>query len=195
MKKAIETIKKGGILLHKTDTIWGLGCDATNIKSIKKIYSIKKRDLNKPLIILVNNKKMLNEYVEKVPGNISEIIDKKVGAITIIYPNPKNIPAILIRKKSIAIRITKNKKCRLIIDKINKPIVSTSANISGKPFPGNFSEIDNEIINSVDYILEEIEEDSINKPSSIYRINKNQEIEHIDRWKSQTYQIKKYFHL
>jgi len=181
MKKAIETIKKGGVLLHKTDTIWGLGCDATNIKSIKKIYSIKKRDLNKPLIILVNNKKMLNEYVEEVPGNISEIIDKKLGAITIIYPNPKNIPAILIHKKSIAIRITKNKKCRLIIDKINKPIVSTSANISGKPFPGNFSEIDNEIINSVDYILEEIEEDSINKPSSIYRINKNQEIEHIDR--------------
>ena len=181
MKKAIEIIKKGGVLLHKTDTIWGLGCDATNIKSIKKIYSIKKRDLKKPLIILVNNKKMLNEYIEKVPENISEIIDKKPGAITIIYPNPKNLPAILIHQKSIAIRITKNKKCRLIINKINKPIVSTSANISGKPFPGNFSEIDNEIINSVDYILEEIKEDSTSKPSSIYRINKNQEIEHIDR--------------
>ena len=146
MKKAIETLKKGGVLLHKTDTIWGLGCDATNIKSIKKIYSIKKRNLNKPLIILVSNIKMLNEYIEKVPKVILDLINKKPGSITIIYPNPKNLPAILIHKKSIAIRITKNKKCRFIINKINKPIVSTSANISGKPFPKNFSEIDNEII-------------------------------------------------
>ena len=183
MKKAIEIINKGGILLHKTDTIWGLACDAKNIESIKKIYSIKKRDLNKPLIILVSNKKMLNKYVKKTPGNILSLINKINGLATIIYPNPKNLPEILTHKGSIAIRITKNKKCQEIINTINKPIISTSANISGDPFPKNFSEIHSEIKKSVDYILKEkdINKETINKPSSLYRINEKLELEYIDR--------------
>jgi len=181
MNKAIQIIKKGGILLHKTDTIWGLACDAKKTKSIKKIYSIKKRDLNKPLIILVSSKKMLNEYVDKVPENILSLINTKNGLVTIIYPNPKGIPEILIHKKSIAIRITKNKKCQEIINKINQPIVSTSANISGEPFPKKFSEINDEIKESVDYILTEKNEDTVNKPSSLYRINEKQELEYVNR--------------
>jgi len=182
MKKEIEIINKGGILLHKTDTIWGLACDAKNTESIKKIYSIKKRNLNKPLIILVSDKKMLNEYVEKVPDNILSLINKINGLATIIYPNPKSLPEILTHKGSIAIRITKNKKCQEIINEINKPIISTSANISGEPFPKKFSDINSKIKKSVDYILKgEDNKGNISKPSSLYKINENQELEYIDR--------------
>ena len=183
MKKAIDIINKGGVLLHKTDTIWGLACDAKNAESIKKIYSIKKRDLNKPLIILVSDKKMLNEYVEKVPDNILSLINKINRLATIIYPDPKGLPEILTHKGSIAIRITKNKKCQKIINEINKPIISTSANISGDPFPKKFSEINSKIKKSVDYILKEKDnnKETINKPSSLYKINQNQELEYIDR--------------
>ena len=181
MKKAIDTIKNGGIILHQTDTIWGLGADATNIESIKKVYSIKNRKINNPLIILVNNVQMLKKYVTDCPDNILNMINKIGGVITIIYPNPKNLPQILIQKNSIAIRITRNKTCKSIITKINKPMVSTSANISGDPYPKKFSEINKKIKNAVDYILEDSNKESISNPSCLYRLNKNEKLEYINR--------------
>ena len=185
INKECEIISRGGILLHKTDTIWGLACDALNLNSIHKIYRIKKRPSNKPLIILVNSLEMLQKYVYNVPKNITDKIKKFDKPSTIIYSNPKNLPQILIHNNSIAIRITKNKKCKEIINTIKNPIVSTSANISGEPFPKKFSEINSLIKKSVDYIIKEKNEDNKSddkvKPSLLYRINKKQELEHIDR--------------
>ena len=185
IKKEIKILNSGGVLLHKTDTIWGLACDAINYNSIKKIYSIKKRELNKPLIILVNNFEMLKRYVNNIPIYLANEINNINEPSTIIYSNPKKLPEILIHNNTIAIRITKNIQCKEIINSINKPIVSTSANISGDPFPRNFSEISDKIKKSVDYILKEENENNNtakkNKPSKLFRINDKQELEYLDR--------------
>ena len=175
--KSVQILESGGIILYPTDTIWGIGCNAENEKSIKKIYKIKNRELNKPLIILVNNKEMLRKYVEKIPEKIEKILEQNTTPTTIIYPNPKKLPKILMKSKSIAIRITKDPLCLQIIKKLNKPIISTSANISKFPYPKNFREINMRIKKMVDYIVMLKINFNLEFPSSIVKINSKNEIQ------------------
>lgn len=153
--KALEILQSGGTILYPTDTIWGIGCDATNPDAIKKIFDIKKREQNKSLIILVESEKRLQDLVD-VPEMAWQIIDLSEKPVTIVYENPKNLPKELLAEDgSIGIRIVKNDYCKKLISKLNKPLVSTSANLSGQKSPMKFSDISDEIKNSVDYIVED----------------------------------------
>ena len=155
MEKIIETLKNGGTILYPTDTIWGIGCDATNIEAINKIFDIKKRDKNKSMIILVESEKRLQDLVD-VPEMAWEIIDLSEKPVTIVYENPKNLPKeILAEDGSIGIRLVKDDFCKKLISKLNKPLVSTSANFSGEKSPLQFSDISQKIIDSVDFAVEE----------------------------------------
>ena len=155
MQNLIDTLKSGGTILYPTDTIWGIGCEATNADAINKIFEIKKREKNKSMIILVESEKRLQDLVE-VPEMAWEIMDLSEKPVTIIYDNPKGLPKeILAEDGSIGIRLIKDDYLKKLIGKLNKPLVSTSANLSGDKSPMKFSDINQEIINSVDAIAEE----------------------------------------
>lgn len=155
MEKLIETLKSGGTILYSTDTIWGIGCDATNIEAINKIFEIKKREKNKSMIILVESAKRLEDLVE-VPEMAWEIMDLSEKPVTLIYDNPKGLPKeILAEDGSLGIRLVDDLFLKKIITKLNKPLVSTSANFSGEKSPMKFSDISQEIIDAVDFVAEE----------------------------------------
>ncbi len=155
MEKALETLKSGGIILYPTDTIWGIGCDATNVEAINKIFEIKKREKTKSMIILVENEKRLQDLVD-VPEAAWQIIDLSEKPVTIVYDNPRGLPKELLAEDgSIGIRLVKHDFCKKLISKLNRPLVSTSANFSGDKSPMKFSDINPEIINLVDYAVEE----------------------------------------
>lgn len=155
MEKLVETLKSGGIILYPTDTIWGLGCDATNIDAINRIFEIKNREKAKSLIILVESEKRLQDLVD-VPAMAWEIIDLSEKPVTIIYDNPRNLPQELLAEDgSIGIRLVKDNFCKRLISKLNKPLVSTSANFSGEKSPMQFSEISLDLQKKVDAIAEE----------------------------------------
>ena len=138
----IEVINSGGIILYPTDTIWGIGGDATNPDVIKKIYHIKERERNKSLLILVDSYKMLQKYVEEIPMEIWEILEKSIEPTTIIYSNPKNLPSELLAEDgSIAIRVVKKGFAKDLIKATGVPLIATSANLSGQKSPSNFDEI------------------------------------------------------
>ena len=175
--QALETLRSGGTILYPTDTIWGIGCDATNIEAIKKIFDIKKREANKSLIILVESEKRLQDLVD-VPEIAWQIMDVSEKPVTIVYENPKNLPKELLAEDgSIGIRLVKNDFCKKLITKLNKPLVSTSANLSGQKSPLKFSDISNEIKNSVDYVVEEFHDQVSEFPgSSVIKIWNNSQI-------------------
>ena len=150
----IEIINNGGIVLYPTDTIWGIGGDATNPEVIKKVYQLKEREPGKSLLILVDSYKMLQKYVEEIPLEIWEILEKSIEPTTIIYSNPKNLPHELLAKDgSVAIRVVKKGFAKDLIKVIDKPLISTSANLSGQKSPVNFDEIDPVILQRVDYVV------------------------------------------
>ena len=155
MEQIIETLKSGGTILYPTDTIWGIGCDATNIDAINKIFEIKKGETNKSMIILVESAKRLQDLVE-VPEMAWEIMDLSEKPVTLIYDNPKGLPKeILAEDGSIGIRLVDDLFLKKIIIKLNKPLVSTSANFSGEKSPMKFSDISKELVNAVDFVAEE----------------------------------------
>ena len=171
MEKIIETLKAGGTILYPTDTIWGIGCDATNIEAINKIFEIKKREKNKSMIILVESAKRLEDLVE-VPEMAWEIMDLSEKPVTLIYDNPKGLSKeILAEDGSIGIRLVDDLFLKKIITKLNKPLVSTSANFSGEKSPMKFSDISQEIVEAVDFVAEE-NHDKVSKysGSSVIRI-------------------------
>ncbi|MDO4764107.1 MAG: L-threonylcarbamoyladenylate synthase [Flavobacteriaceae bacterium] len=158
MENLVEILKSGGLILYPTDTIWGLGCDATNPEAINKIFQLKNREKGKSLIILVESEKRLQELVE-VPAMAWEIIDLSEKPVTIIYDNPKNLPQELLAEDgSIGIRLVKDNFCKKLISKLNRPLVSTSANFSGEKSPMKFSEISTKLIRQVDGVAEESRE-------------------------------------
>ena len=161
IKKAVEVLKGGGIILYPTDTIWGIGCDATNPDAVAKIYKLKEREDSKSMLVLVDNPNMLNIYLNEVPEIAWDLIELTTKPLTIIYPNAKNLaPNLVAADGSIGIRVVKHSFCEKLIYALRKPIVSTSANISGKPFPKNFNTIDPSIINGVDFVVPTIYEES-----------------------------------
>ena len=170
MEKLLETLKSGGIILYPTDTIWGIGCDATDDEAVMKIFDLKNRDQNKPLIILVESEKRLQDLVE-VPAVAWDIMDLSEKPITIVYDAPKGISKNLLAKDgSIGIRLVKDEFCKILISKLNKPIVSTSANFSGEKSPKSFADISQKLINEVDAVAEEQNRVSKWEASSIIRV-------------------------
>jgi L-threonylcarbamoyladenylate synthase len=162
---ANQVLNKGKIILYPTDTVWGLGCDATDTKSVAKIYELKNRVESKSLIVLVSSLHMLKKYVS-VPKKAIEILQNASKPTTIIYQNPKGFAKNTIASDhTIAIRIIKDDFCRKLIKRFGKPIVSTSANISGEDTPKSFSEISSTILDSVDYIVN-LQRNKVNKNSS-----------------------------
>ncbi len=155
MEKLLETLKSGGTILYPTDTIWGIGCDATNVQAIQKIFDIKKRDENKSFIILVETVKRLQDLVD-VPEVAWDIIDLSEKPVTIIYEKAEGLPKELLAEDgSIGIRLIKDDFCKRLITKMNRPLVSTSANFSGEKSPMKFSDISAEIKNAVDFVVDD----------------------------------------
>ena len=171
MEQIIQTLKSGGTILYPTDTIWGIGCDATNIDAIEKIFEIKKREKTKSMIILVESEKRLQDLVD-VPEMAWEIMDLSEKPVTIIYDHPRNLPKELLAEDgSVGIRLVKNDFLKKLISKLNKPLVSTSANFSGEKSPMKFSDISQEIVDAVDFVVEE-NQDKVSEysGSSIIRV-------------------------
>lgn len=175
---ALEVLRSGGIILYPTDTIWGIGCDATNHDAVERIYDIKKRQDHKSMLVLLNNINFIGSYVEEVPEIAIEIIEIADKPTTIIYSGAKNLAENLISDDgSIGIRITKELFTSKLLDRFRKPIVSTSANISGERSPLNFSEISEDIKQSVDYIVKyKQDEEYRGKASSIIKIGRSNEV-------------------
>lgn len=172
IKKAISVLEKGGLILYPTDTIWGIGCDATNEEAIQKIYSLKKRADSKALLCLVANDAMLEKYVNHVPEVAYDLIDLSEKPITIIYDKPKGVAKNLIAEdNTLGIRIASDKFCQYLINKFKKPLVSTSANISGEPAPRNFSQISDTILKGVDYAVALYRDKENGAPSSIIKLS------------------------
>lgn len=172
LEKSLKHLEKGQVILYPSDTIWGVGCDATNPKAVSKIYTLKKRIESKALICLVSDFKMLEYYVDCIPEKAIEIIREAKKPTTIIYDKPRNFAQNLLAEDgSIAIRIAHSGFAHDLINKFNKPLVSTSANISGEPSPKSFKEISEGILKGVDYIvnLPDIKTDT--RPSSIIKLN------------------------
>ena len=173
----INHLKKGNTILYPTDTVLGIGCDATNFEAVKKVYQIKQREASKALICLVSDLKMLEKYIEKVPEAAYQIIEYSDKPTTIIYDNPIGLASNLIAEdNTLAIRIPKDEFCIQLIQQFRKPIVSTSANIAGEPTPNSFKEITQAVLKGVDYVVN-LQNEKINtKPSTIIKLSNNGEV-------------------
>lgn len=166
-----ETLKNGGTILYPTDTIWGIGCDATNEEACQKIIQIKNRPQEKSFIILVDSFLMLEKYIPDFPAVCYDLVELAEKPLTIIYPNAKGLaPSILAEDGSVGIRFTKDPICVNLIRTIKKPLVSTSANVSGEKNPSCFSDINQKIKDQVDLIIEERLDEKRNTPSQIIKI-------------------------
>ena len=167
INKALEVLKNGGIILYPTDTVWGLGCDATNPEAVAKIFALKNRADSKSLIILLDTENKLQSHVSEIPDVAYDLIEYTEKPLTIIYDGAKNLAQNLINEDgSIAIRIPKHEFCQQLIQRFRKPIVSTSANISSELTPLSFSQISEKIKNGVDYVIDLEQEDTQEKQSS-----------------------------
>ncbi|MCF8331885.1 MAG: threonylcarbamoyl-AMP synthase [Bacteroidales bacterium] len=179
IKKSLKVLNDGGIIVYPTDTIWGIGCDATNEKAIRRIYHLKKRHGDKTFIVLLSDKNQIPDYVDNIPDIVWDLLESYKKPLTIIYNNAKNLAKNLIREdQTIAIRVTNDKFSRRLIEEFGKPIVSTSANYSGDNNPLTFNMISKGIIDSVDYVVD-LYHQSMNevKPSTIIKFHENGEFE------------------
>ncbi len=180
INKAIEVLKSGGVILYPTDTIWGIGCDATNPEAVKKVFAIKKREESKSLVTLVSDLDMLARYVKDIPDAALDLIEVNDTPMTIIYPQAIGLAENVIAEDgSVGIRIPMNEFCRQLCFRLRKPIVSTSANISGENPPKGFKDISQQIKDAVDYTVHPSmeEKNSTHKASQIIKIGLKGEIQ------------------
>lgn len=178
IKKAIEVMSSGGLILYPTDTIWGIGCDATNPDAVKRVFELKKRVDSKALIVLVDTTAKLDYYVEEVPDLAVDLMEMSEKPMTIIFDGARNVADNLLADDgSLAIRVTEEKFSNELCKRFRKAIVSTSANVSGSKSPASFSEIEEEIIDGVDYVVN-YRQDEITqaKASSIIKLGLGGEI-------------------
>lgn len=179
IRNAVETMRKGGVILYPTDTVWGIGCDATNAQAVAKVYEIKRRTDSKAMICLVDSDARVQRYVRNVPNVAWELFDCADKPTTIVLDGAVNLaPNLIAEDGSIAIRITKEDFSKQLCYRFQKPIVSTSANISGEPTAQNFMDISKEIIDAVDYVCwSRRQEHKPHKPSSIIRLREDGQVE------------------
>ena len=178
IKKAVEVMKKGGVILYPTDTGWGIGCDATNADAVAKVYTIKHRDDSKALICLVDSDARIQRYVRNVPEVAWDLLELAEKPTTVILDNAVNLaPNLIAEDGSIAMRITREPFSKELCYRFQKPIVSTSANISGEPAAQNYCDISEELINAVDYVCwSRRQEHKPHTPSSIIKLSENGEV-------------------
>ena len=175
--KAYEVISNGGIILYPTDTVWGIGCDATNPEAVAKIYALKKRAETQSMIVLMNGEKMMYNVFKEIPEVAWQLLDLSEKPTTLILDNPRNVaPNIIAEDKSLGVRIVKEPFCFKLLERMKKPLVSTSSNISGQPTPKIFKEISPEIINGVDYVVNLHHEKICDKPSTIIKLSLDNQV-------------------
>ena len=179
IKKAVEVMRKGGVILYPTDTVWGIGCDATNAEAVAKVYAIKKRDDSKALICLVDSDVRLQRYIRNAPEVAWQVMELATKTTTVIFDNAVNLASNLVAEDgSIAMRITQEPFSKELCYRFQKPIVSTSANISGQPAAENYRDIDEELLNAVDYVFYSRRQGKQpHTPSSIIRIREDGQVE------------------
>ncbi len=187
MQEALRVLQSGGVILYPTDTVWGIGCDATNEQAVQRIFQIKQRAEAKAMLVLLDAPGKLQGYVEEVPEMAWDLIDCAVAnpedevqqnPMTIIYPNARNLaPSLIAEDGSVGIRITQEVFSKTLCERLKRPLVSTSANISGTPAPAIFAEISNEILEAVDYVVRFRQDDTRKaQPSSIIKLGLHNEI-------------------
>lgn len=172
IRRAVDTMRQGGVILYPTDTVWGIGCDATNAEAVAKVYNIKQRDDSKAMICLVDSDGRLQRYVKNVPAVAWDLFDCAIKPTTIILDGAVNLaPNLIGEDGSIALRITQEPFSKELCYRFQKPVVSTSANISGQPPASNYCDISPEIINAVDYVCRSRrQEHKPHTPSSIIKL-------------------------
>ncbi|RCH56571.1 threonylcarbamoyl-AMP synthase [Mucilaginibacter hurinus] len=181
--KALKVVQEGGIILYPTDTIWGIGCDAANTEAVKKIFALKQREESKSMIILLDTDNKLESYIKEVPALAYDLIEFAENPLTLVMPGAKNIsPALIAADGSVGVRVVKHSFCEQLIQRLRRPLVSTSANTSGEPSPQYFSMVEQRIIDGVDYVVE-LEQDSkeIKNPSTIMRLSPGGQFEFLRR--------------
>ena len=178
IRKACEVMNKGGVILYPTDTIWGIGCDATNEEAVKRVYEIKKRADSKAMLVLVDNAVKVDFYVNQAPEVAFDLIELATKPLTIIYDDAKNLaPNLIAEDGSVGIRVTSEIFSNQLCYRFRKAIVSTSANVSGEPSPATFEDISEEIKGAVDYIVQSRQnERTVSKSSSIIKLGKGGQV-------------------
>jgi L-threonylcarbamoyladenylate synthase len=177
IEKCNKVLQLGKLILYPTDTVWGIGCDATNNIAVSQVFKIKKRDESKSLVILVDSMEMLRQYVVDIPLQTIALLKHSITPTTIIYNNPIGLASnVIAQDNTVAIRIVHDDFCQDLIKQFGKPIISTSANISDKPTPLFFKEIDTSILEAVDYVVNLRRNEITNSPSKIIKLTSNGEL-------------------
>ncbi len=178
LQNALTALREGGLILYPTDTVWGIGCDATNEEAVQKVFALKQRSDAKSLLLLVENAGRLPSYIEEMPDLAWDLIEMSEKPLSIIYDRAKNLaPSVIAEDGSVGIRVCEESFVKALLQQFKKPIVSTSANISGQPTPVIFAEISEEIKNGVDYCVKYRQEDTQSvKSSSILKLGNGGEI-------------------
>ena len=178
IQQAVDVMRKGGIILYPTDTIWGIGCDARNEEAVRKVYALKQRDDSKALICLVDSPNRMQQYSRSIPDVAWDLIDYAERPLTLIIDDAVNLaPNLIAEDGSVAIRVTKERISKELCYRFQRAVVSTSANVSGQPAPQNFMEISPEIISGVDYVMKAHQNDvTMGRPSQIIKLTKDGQI-------------------
>lgn len=183
IEKSIEIVKQGGIILYPTDTIWGIGCDATNAEAVSKIYRLKKRAESKSMICLVNGERMLYQIFDNIPETAWQIMELSEKPTTLVLDKPKNVAQNLIAEdNTLGVRMIKDPFCFKLIERLKKPLVSTSANLSGMSSPHSFKEISLEILKGVDYVVNLHRDKICNQASTIIKLSLDNQVKIIRKW-------------
>lgn len=178
LEPILACLENGGTILYPTDTIWGIGCDATNADAVEKVFALKDRDRNKPFVLLASSIQMVKEFVHQMHPRIETLLLFHERPLTVIYPGAQNLaPNAIGSDRSVAIRIPKDDFCKALISEFGKPLVATSANISDEPFPNHFGEISSAVIVGVDHVVRYRQMDKdMNQPSVIAKLDENEEL-------------------
>ncbi len=177
IQNALEVLQNGGIILYPTDTVWGIGCDASNEEAVNKVYALKQREESKSMIVLMNNEKMLYNVFRELPEVVWDILDNSEKPTTVILDNPKNVATNLIAEdNSLGVRIVKDPFCYKLMERLKRPLVSTSANLTGMFAPKSFKEISPEILKGVDYVVNLHKDKVCKNPSTIIKLGLDSQV-------------------
>lgn len=179
IEQVVDLLKKGGIILYPTDTVWGIGCDATNADAVAKIYALKQRSESKSMIVLMDSLDRVSLFFNDLPSVAYELMELSDKPLTIILDNPKRIAANLVADDdTLGVRVVDQEFCKAVCRKLARPLVSTSANISGDPSPAKFDEINPAIVAGVDMVIDRhYQKGATGKPSSIIKLSKDRSVQ------------------